>query len=476
MSKSNNLVSTRTFTIYLLVIFASVVVSILLLFDNNVVDGYELLWLLPFSFFIMSLFSIGIVKNSQSNVTMLIIWGGYIIRFILTPLSLLFGNYRIIFFQTVSSNQLESAILLMVYEIFIVFSLLALYLRFSRNIHLIDRMQSKINVEKFNNRRVHYVLFLLTLFCILVFIYIPELKNSFTWIFADGKEISNIRYDVYGLENIGGFNRVLVSLFIFIFNIIRYLIPVYLLNYVYSKFKRTKFTFVISLIICMLPFFVINESNIQPFIGLIINIIMMTKLDPENKNKIIKLYLIIGGVLLFSILFSKLLLLEEWQNTSGIEGISLTLNAYFPGVGNVAAAFNIDETNKLRTLFYDFINTIPFKNSIFPNITPKIVSLTHLFNSNNGTLGNIIPHISGARYYLGFILAPFLPGIVSLYSIRIKEKADASRDYWNYFFYVFYSIRIALIPTLYNHISFVSVVFNSIIPMYLIIVFIKKIK
>lgn len=475
--KSNNI---KSIFLYIIVFTISILTILLILFDNEIVYGYQLLWLLPLSFTLISVFTINILKNIQHNIVVAILWGGYFIRFVLTPLALKIGNYRMFFSFTVFGDKIQNAIFLMTYEIIIVFLFLSIYLR----IHIHNKTSKKMKFKNLDNifinednyRNMHFVILLLVVFCLCIYIYIPEIMDSYTWIFSDNLKIANIDYNVDEIAIRGTFKRALGSLFVFVFNIVRYLIPVYLLKFLSTRFRKSHLRYISSLFICMLPFLAINESNIQPFFGLLFNVIMMIKLYPKEKKKIIKTFLILGGSLVISLLLTKLYLLSNWQNTSGAESISLTINAYFPGVGNVAAAYNILRKNKWKTLFYDFFSTIPFRNSLFPSIAVKEIPLNDLFNNYNYTSGNIIPCISGAQYYLGLLIAPILPMLLSYIALRMKEKAESSNDYWYYFCYMFYSIRVAMIPTLYNHISIVVIIMNQFIPMYLITVFLNQYK
>lgn len=467
----------KIYSLYTSVIAIAFLITTLIALDNNVRDGYQLLWLLPLSFIIVSIFTINITNSLLKNLSVTIIWGGYFVRFVLTPLLLMLGDYQVIF-RTLTTSNIENAIFLMAYEIFIVFICLEMYLIESK------RYNNKININKKNNEALkledskilHFGLIILSLICVSIVFYIPQLRDSFTWIFSNKTDIANLDYNIDTIAIRGTINRALSSLFVFIFDIIRYLIPIYLLEITHKRFRNSKFGYIISLIICVSPFMIISGSNVQPFIGLIINVVMISKLYPHKSKSMKKFFIILGFVLLASILASKLIILGDTRGVSGIDSLALTVNAYFPGVGNAAAALNVIDDNKFKTLFYDVFSTIPFRNSIFPTIASKEVTLTLLFNRFNAISGNIIPCISGSEHYLGFLLAPFIPAFLACFSIRMKIKAETSNSYWKYFYYMFFSIRVAMIPNLYNHISFISIVINQFIPIYLITIFINRIR
>ncbi len=461
--------------LYMIVFTISILTTLLIAFDENVTNGYQLLWLLPLSFAITTMLTINITRIMLHSIILAVIWWGYFIRFVLTPLFLRFGDYRIIF-SAVPADSIERAVLLMVYEIIIVFSCLAIYLKLINRQIVKAEKSISISLNNKGYKIVNFVLFLLVLLCISNYLYIPEIKDNYTSIFTDKSVIATIDYQFDSIATRGTTKRVLYTLFIFVFNIIRYIIPVYLLKLVHIKCRNFNWSYTVSLLICMLPFLVISESNIEPFFGLILNVVMMTKLYPEKTKSIIRIFAVLGTILISSILLAKLYLLEAWQGTSGGGSLSLTINAYFPGVGNAAAAYNIVDNNKWQTFFYDMFSTIPFRNTLFPSISSKAITVTNLFNLYNGTTGNIIPCISCSEYYFGAILSPIVPAFFSCFAIKMKVKAEALNDFWYYFCFLFLSVRVAMIPTLYNHVGFVNIFISLFIPIYFIAVFVNRTK
>lgn len=474
MENNMQIAKTKFYLFYTSVIALASLITISIAFDDNLRDGYQSLWLLPLSFTLVSMFTINIMNSLPRNLSVAIIWGGYFVRFVLTPLLLMIGNYQVTF-RTLTTGNIESAILLMAYEIFVVFICLEIYLKKNKHYSIAMNL-NEIDLKLEETKILHFGLIILSLICISILFYIPQLRDSFTWIFSNKHDIANLDYNIDTIAIRGTIKRALSSLFVFIFNIIRYLIPIYLLKITYKRFGNTKLGYVLSLIICVSPFMVISGSNVQPFIGLIINVVMMSKLYPYKSENLKKIFSILGVVLLSLILMSKLIIIGDSRGLSGIDSLGLTLNAYFPGVGNAAAAFNIIDDNKFKTLFYDVFSTIPFRNSIFPSIASEEVTLTFLFNRYNVISGNIIPCISGSKHYLGFFLAPLIPLFLACFSVKMKIKAESSNNYWMYFYFMFFSIRVAMIPNLYNHISFINVAINQFLPMYLAIVFINRIK
>jgi hypothetical protein len=461
--------ATTLFT-YMLSLATSLITFLVLISDANAEPGYRILWLLPFSFVVVMTLTTSITERVSKSLTLTIAFGGYFVRFVLTPLFLALGDYRFIFSRLVTSSEVEKAIILMVYELFVVFLLVELFVRVTWRKPPRDKGMVNANtLLDDSSKNIHALLFVLSIFCLAIVVYVPEIVESYTWIFGQTEEIANVRYNIDEIAIRGTLKRALSSLFIFVFNLVRYLLPVYMLRIVYRRRSSSGFAYWVSFLICLSPFLVINESNIQPFFGLMINVIMMNKLYPERKKATLCLFLLGGGFLVAAVAFAKLVLLAKWQGTSGTASLALTLNAYFPGVGNVAAAYNVSRSFLLGTFLSDLFSTIPFRNTLFPSFALQARTLTQLYNIANGTLGNIIPCISGAEYYVGPILAPLVPAFVLCMAVRMEVKGQTSRRYWEVFYYHFLAIRMAMIPSIYNHMSIIHMAINQFLPLLLII-------
>ncbi|KAB2332603.1 O-antigen polymerase [Bacillus mesophilum] len=461
----------KTFNIYMFILLISPLSCLIILYDSKP-NGYNNLWVLPLIFLVLSLITVNVLKNLADNITLSVIYFGYFIRFVITPLFLSLGNYTTVFNTLVDLN-IQYAIIFMVYEIIIVFLCIEFYLIINKNVKKYKNKRIEINSKNYKNINLMFII--LTLFCISIYLYIPEIGKYYTSFFSNNTDALKLDYDFDNIASRGSIDRILNTLFVFIFNIFRYIIPVYLLQLIYLKLRPSRFKFILSIIICLSPFLIVSESNIQPFFGLLFNILMMLKLYPSKSRKIIATIGILGVVGLVGMVIEKILSFGNWQGTSGVASIALTLNAYFPGVGNVAAAYNVDVTNKLITFVSDLVRTIPFNGTLFPGVSTEI-NTTSMYNTSNYVTGQIIPNISYTSYYLGVVLSPIIPVILSLYALKMHKKANLNKDFWIYFFYIFVSIRIALIPTLYNPIAFFSILFSQILPLGLFCLFINRSK
>src|SRR5690606_9440498 len=124
-----------------------------------------------------------------------------------------------VFIHLVTGDHIENAIYLMLYEILVVFLFMGLYSQ------AVSNRIARETIDSANNsgdKGVHFLLLLCVIFCICLLVIVPEVLNSFTWIFSSSDQIAKIRYEIFDVVPRGTIKRVAVSLFIFGFNIIRY--------------------------------------------------------------------------------------------------------------------------------------------------------------------------------------------------------------------------------------------------------------
>ena len=95
---------------------------------------------------------------------------------------------------------------------------------------------------------------------------------------------------------------------------------------------------------------------------------------------------------------------SQFSGNNLIETLCATFSAYFTGIDNVAAAFNMSTETRWEHFFDTLQVTIPFNTTIFGKANEIIQTL---FNNSNGTIGQIPSTIGDGWYFFGPIFAPF---------------------------------------------------------------------
>jgi len=423
-------------------------------------SGYKNLAFLPLTFLFVSIVYSRLYLEIQKNIAVLLILAGYFIRDVVTPLALALGNYTTVFPWLLSEN-INTAIFLMMYEVVVVFTGIRLYLLFKRGPKETTRIADSFATQTWSYRSFNAVLLLCVLFCIGAFLYIPEIGGLYKSIFGNNQQIASFGYTFDQIALRGSLRRVVFTLFTFTLNFIRYVVPAYFIYAIYRTKGDSPNGVILSIPFLVLPFLIVGSSNIDPFLGLLLNMVLVKRLYPRNSRHLIRASLILGGLLFVSVFGAKMHVMGQWTGIAGFESLSETLCAYFPGVGNAGAAYNIVDINPLKTLFYDFYWTIPFRGSLFGL---EGTTLANLYAESNGVSGQIIPCVSYAEHYIGFVLAPLAPMSMAVLSLAMRDRAENANKYWQYFYFVFAMVFLALAPNIYTFVIILAWAFGVFLP------------
>ena len=147
-----------------------------------------------------------------------------------------------------------------------------------------------------------------------------------------------------------------------------------------------------------------SEENGYTFIVVFILVRIIYQLYTKYRRLLTIIMGISFSIGLLSIYLLKSSLLAG--TAASLEVLSIMFQAYLPGICNIASVFNMNNPNKLSTLFFDFYTMIPFRETIF-GLTGERLSI--VYNIQNGVNAQILPCIGQAYHYLGFVLAPIVP-------------------------------------------------------------------
>ena len=117
------------------------------------------------------------------------------------------------------------------------------------------------------------------------------------------------------------------------------------------------------------------------------------------------------------------------------------INAYFTGVDNVSATFNVRSIHKWEAIKADLIRAIPFNSTIFNNIGNKFL---YYFNEYNKSYGQIPPTIGVGYYYFGSVLAPIFSILFTKISLIYFDKSNRIKESFKYVATIFCSVIFAL--------------------------------
>lgn len=454
---------------WLLFFFVSFLISLLMLaiYENN--ETYQWLFLLPMTYGIMAILCSNFFNNIKKSKVIAIIVIGYFIKMVIAPFLFALGDYNSFFLGYVIIDSMNQAILFIIYEFIVIFSIATLSLR---NRDFTSHIQ--IESEKFSGtQRLFFIIILLCFFIIFSYNFVPEIKNIYLFI-TDYQvdDLVGIRWDNETIVARGSIQRYIYSLFMFLWPLVRFLLPAVLIRLNYQKRGNTKKSIFLSTLTLIIPFIFLGGDNLAPFVAALFALLVIIKLYGQSGKKIAILFGILGTVFLIGTIIGKLDALSNWRGATGITNLAQMLNSYIPGFDNTAIALKMNDPHKVSTFFLDIVSGIPFIGS-FINVSGD--TLNDIFVRVANTGGQIVPWGSGIGYYFSYFISPFISVMFVWFLLYKEEKSNNTSDFWTYYTNMIFSLYSAFAMIIYSTQIYIRFIWNILIPV-LIILYITKAK
>ena len=446
----------------------SLIGSLIMVILFNTKGEYRCLFLLPLFYGGINIIFMGLCKYVQGSRVIIILVAGYFIKMVASPVLFALGNYDSFFDGCIRIQNIDEAVFFMLYEYLCVVSFLYIGMQ-KRKEKIRDR---RVYLWVAFNRRMFLTLLLICVFLAFAYITVPAVSQVY-YLPTDMalKNVAEIRWDNETIVERGTLERYFYSLFSFFWPIVRFFLPAVLIYHNYFKWGKQRKSILLSVLCVFIPFLFMGGDNLAMFLGAIFALIVMDKLYGKRCRKVLGLFVTVGIVGLVIILISKLDALTAWRGATGVTNIAQLLNAYFPGVDNVAACMSIQKGERLNTLFFDIYSGIPFAGTLFGL---EGESLNDIYANFLKTGGQIVPWGCNIAYYFSYLLSPLLTGFFLLFVLNMEYKGEKAYGFWSYYMCMLFSTYTAFSVILYSTQIYNRFIWNIIIPVVVIMWLIRK--
>ena len=341
------------------------------------------------------------------------------------------------------SSYINKSCILMLFEF--------LAIQITIYLHSHRKNNDKIKVKYINIKEniSKFLIIGLSAYIIIVYCFMPQYAESFKTIL----NLSDADFTIAGdsiVYQIGTIGRIIKTLFSMSFQIIRILLPAYIIRSVCKKNASPKLAFAVLIVFCLLQFFFLTSTFAEAIVACLAIILYYLHLFPSKKKKIIMLIGIstIGIMIVYFAVryFSKNSSIYD-KSSGPILYMAQIISAYFTGPDNVAAIFNVDKSFGKEAFKAGIIGAIPFNSTLFGDRGNK---LQYYYNIYNRAYGQIPPTIGAGYYYFGFILAPIISILFVKLSLVYYDKAQKINKSIKYISEIFCSITFALGTVMYS--------------------------
>lgn len=432
--------------------------------DDNIPHGYRYLYLLPVSFGIGTVIIANKFEELTRTTPAIIAYVLYFIRCVVTVFVMSIGNYSGYYHNENSTR----AILLVSYEVIAVS--IIIHIAINKKGTKSEEERSIADINEWVNRKppmaFSLIMFLIIGIMIATLIRVPAISSLYVSLFSfDGSLVTE---SISEIAN--GGNRAWITLFSFFADFMRILLPIYLFRIIYKNFKGSKWGLILSLPILLLQLMFITATSALAIFCAFVDFYVLIKIYPQYEKRMLR-FLYFVAILIVVVLFVIKYNSSVLYTGSGYEALSEMMQAYFSGICNVAASYNVPTIEKWNALFFDLYYTIPFNGSLFGL---KGATSANLFNASNYGKFQIIPCIGQANYYFGAVLAPIIPCAMVYFSVHVFNKNKSEKNVWMYAAKTLLWLYLCISPIMYNGQIFLCRATNTIIPCIIITYFAKN--
>ncbi len=422
----------------LLVMVMSVIIGSYIAYESTIPEGYELLFLLPFSFgicFALFLAKTLVTKGSVFLWTFTVFAG---VRYLVLPVLMvvqgMFSGYA---YVPPQPDSIRTGLLLMVYEL--VVSSVVIKILFSKRTDAFQRLQSDtVSVDCSDGNLVYWLFIALSLFMLV-------LKPSALWRLSFFTDFS---YGRTAGES-RGFIELLTTHFLILSKLLLFFIVIKKCRVLYNKTRRNIYV-IFSLIMSIF--------NIGIFVGINRKQIVMNAISslnvlriafPKKRRMITILILALAFVIVFQLTAFRFSATTAQAISKLLNRLGAMLQVYFSGPYNMALAV------ETRLMFSD---SISFKNYLydlgrpffgigyFLKQTDMLIS-TDYFNhrvSVGGLLRSdqIIPITGQGLLHFGYVLSPAYLVIAIILGFYFEKKLKEELDFEKQYMYCLFCVML----------------------------------
>lgn len=441
-------------------ILISISISFILLIDFDKPSYYNLLFILPLVFALYLFVYARLFRSFFDNLGATIITGLLFVRLVISPFFKFLSGYIDKITLNVEFNT-PISIMLVTYETIAVMTTLFLL----ENKNLSKDKKNSYNIYSFpTNNKYIFIVFILVLLQLFIFLYTPGLLEGYRSVFnIKEKTFTHLEQthiiSKYATNFSSKLSLVTGS---YLMKLLKLLLPSFLIVWINQK-KKSKCRLILSYIIILTQFFMIDGTIARTIIYSLILFILINHIYSYNRKKQMAKILVVSAIIIIIYWSFRFSLIGGKINSY----FSLLFSSYFSGVNIVSGSLNLskDFATRLHYFLYDFLKSIPYGNTIF-GLEKSDMQI--YFNLINNTNGQIPTTIGSGYYYFGFLLAPIYSVIFTILAYKMGQKANQTFNLISKVRYLFLAITFSMGIIMYNVQITLTNFFSVAVPMYLI--------
>lgn len=425
--------------------------------------GYGLLPLMPLTFGIMSFVSSNMIKrNIPGNYGVTLIISLLMIKSVILPLFFQMGNY-VTEFRSSLVSTMPSAILISVYEIIAVF--LTLIALDARNYRYVSKITKKESTVYYNFQAMKFWVIALLVVFLLTFIIEPNCKHFYLSIYniTDFNFTNNEMSTIIDNYSNGFISKLIMVLHNYLTKIVRFIVPLHFIVLIHRKNENDS-GFLGCIFISLINLVIIDGTIARGFMYTFV-LLLLTCIVYGREKDFYKIA--IAAIAAVGLYFYIRAVFAVGPSEAMWSYLSRYIGSYFSSVANTAATLNMNLSGEdtFRFIVYDYLESVPFGNTLFGL---ESISFQKLFNSTNLSYGQIPTTIGTSCVYFGYIFSPIYSIVFTVIGYKAGVVAKYSNSVFKKGIFILLAIHCAMAITMYYIKIVLVVIIGAIIPMIII--------
>lgn len=440
-------------------LFLALLSAIYLFVENHRDDDYRYIAALPFTFLVCGIVFANVRTVVRENIGVFLLHAVVFMRLVVVPFLMSLSEYAATDFRGIAETQINAAIALMCYECVAIYLVLSIMTLMSGRESVARRQYVLSDAPPSSWFRA--IVFAMTLYCVAVWIGVPTCRQLYKTAFEFGSVDFATSLHAIGHEQVGTSSRSLQTLFKMFFDILRIVLPVYLLTFLKRRGFRPKTVIFWGVATAAAQMLFIPATTARAVISAFIIIYFLARFYPEYSAKITR-----GAIwsvcAMVAVYFTVRFVVGSRYGKDLFAYLSHVTNAYFCSIDNVAAGENLPTGYEASTLWGCFYSAIPFNSTLFGL---QVMKLQSIYNEVNGSYGQIPPMIVEGAYYFGYVLAPLFSCVCAAGAFYFGKRFANTTSGWHLASNLFLAILCAIAIVVYNETIFLVWLCEWLIPM-----------
>lgn len=388
-------------------------------------------------------------KIAFKSIVVLLIYATYFMRLVFIPAIYVSSGYVSIIKTPEGTNNLDAAVLLVVFELFCV-SIFVLASKRIKECVASPNIRETVGEDRLKQiiRIVVIVLIFVAVACVIVDNSVLSSLSTIISRFKGDSEMDLARRISYmnAREN----SSLIFNLFTQCTYYLQIILPACLLTYViriYSQKDSVNKGYYICILVVAMSIFVVTDNNIDSVCIMLACIFVIYQFYPQKMSKQMPLILCLVGGFLGLFLLSKADVFST--EMFDFSKISPVLSAYFAGFPNVSCGFSVEYQSKITTFWGDIVSGVPYLTFFFRGLPKSMVLYNNVVYGFSGLTNQIMPLISTGYQYLG-LFAPAFSVLEYYIAIRMEANYKKTATTFNKVLYAFMFVNLAVGPCIFG--------------------------